>query len=278
MGKCVFRFWKLSKRSVLVGLGLLTAYFAESCFSENKTEQAAHAAGGIVATDTLAYQVVNFKDFSPYFSGTETSVDSTLFTAQYPVFQPEVQELVKRAIFIDGENTVEQVAESFLGGYNEYAEEQMDAGNGAIPPWFKHQHCQVVLNKPGILTLRNAINDYTGGAHGMEVELWFSYDVKQKKRLVLADVVQDSTQFLAIAEHHFRKLEQLSDTASYGAEYFFDSFALPENFGLTKDGILFHYNPYEIKSYAEGGTTLLVPYADVKDILTDRAKELLKAI
>lgn len=278
MGECVFKFWELINRSIAVSLASLATCLMGGCFSENKTEQSAHAVGGAAASDTLAYELAYFKDFSPYFSGTESSVDSTLFTARYPIFHPPIQEMVKRAIFIDGESTAEQVAESFLGGFNEYAEEQIDAGNAGIPSWFKHQDCRVILNRPGILTLRNAINDYTGGAHGMEIELWFSYDIQQGKRLALGDVIQDSTQFLSIAERHFRKMENLSDTASYGAEYFFDSFALPENFGLTKDGLLFHYNPYEIKSYAEGGTTLIVPYGEIEDILTDRAKTLLKAI
>lgn len=259
----------------MMGLALCATWLAVGCFSEKRSEQ--DSAGGTSA-DTASYRVAQFKDFSPYLSGTENGVDSTLFTARYPVFEADINELVKDAIFIDGENTVEQVAQSFLGGFNEYAEEQIEAGNEAFHPWFKHQDCSVVLNKPGFLTLRSAINDYTGGAHGMELELYFSYDPQQKKRLQLTDIVQDTTQLLAIAEDLFRKQENLSDTAAYGSSYFFDSFVLSHNFGLTPSGLLFHYNPYEIKAYAEGPTVLIIPYEELKDIMTDKGKALLSTI
>lgn len=278
MGKCVFKFSKLSNSGLFAGL--LAALLASACFADRTSESSAQATKGSVAADTLHYELKQFKAFSPYLTGTESSVDSTLFTAQYPVFTPEIDSMVLEAIFIDGEQTVEQVSESFLGGFNEYAEEQIDAGNEAFHAWFKHQDSKVVLNEPGVLTLRTAINDYTGGAHGMEIELWFTFDVAQKKRLALTDFVSDTTQLLTVAERHFKKLENLADTAAYGSSYFFanDSFVLPANFGLTKEGLLFHYNPYEIKSYAEGSTTLVIPYSDIEELLTEEGRRLYKEL
>lgn len=278
MGKCVFKFSTLNHSGLL--LGVFVTLLSSGCFSDRKSETPTAASANLTAADTLPYKVVQFKDFSPYFSGTEVSVDSTLFTARYPVFAPAINSMVQRAIFIDGESTVEQVSESFLGGFNEYAEEQIDGGNATFHAWFKHQDSQVVLNEPGVLTLRTAINDYTGGAHGMEIELWFSYDVPQRKRFALTDLVRDTTQLLIVAERHFKKLENLADSEAYGSSYFFenDKFVLPANFGLTKEGLLFHYNPYEIKSYAEGATTLVIPYPDIIELLTERGRTLYKEL
>lgn len=261
---------------MLIGAALLYT----SCVSENKSEKATHAATDRPLLDTVPYQLAYYKDFSPYLSGTETVIDSTIFSARYPIFADDINALVKNAIFVDGEETVEQVSESFLGGYNEYAEEQIDAGNDAIHTWYKHQDCRVAFNGNGILTLRNAISDYTGGAHGMEVELWFNYDLQEKKLLALSDIVEDKAALLIVAERYFKKHENLADSASYGSSYFFEenNFALSENFGLTKEGLLFHYNPYEIKSYAEGSTTLLIPYNDVKDTFTDKGKKFVSEI
>ncbi|GHE34103.1 DUF3298 and DUF4163 domain-containing protein [Sphingobacterium griseoflavum] len=274
MGKCVLKFLTEGKsRLLLLALAIL---MVSGCFSDRKSESASHVTTERAPADTLHYEIKQFKAFSPYLSGTEMEVDSTIFTARYPVFEAEINDLVQQAIFIDGESKVEQVSDSFLGGFNEYAEEQIDAGNEAFHTWFKHQDSKVILNEGGILTLQTAINDYTGGAHGMEIELWFSFDVPAKKRLALTDLVADTTQLLQIAERRFKKMENLSDTASYGSSYFFDNenFVLPENFGLTKDGLLFHYNPYEIKSYAEGPTTLVIPYSALLDVLTEKGRKL----
>jgi hypothetical protein len=37
-------------------------------------------------------------------------------------------------------------------------------------------------------------------------------------------------------------------------------FALPENMGLTRDGVLLFYNSYEVAAYAEGETKFVIPY------------------
>lgn len=244
------------------------------CVTENRPDKNKEVEQRLPVTDTASYRIVHFKDFSPYFSGTDTQLDSTTFSARYPVFADDIDSLVKKAIFIDGEDNIEQVADSFLGGFNEYAEEQIERGDQTFHTWYKHQDCRVVLNIPGFLTLRHAINDYTGGAHGMELELWYNFDLHDRKQLALTDVVQDTSKLRALAETYFRKQESLDDTTSYGGAYFFEdnTFALAENFGMTAEGLLFHYNPYEIKSYAEGATTLLIPYSELKDILTDKGK------
>ncbi|WP_437919575.1 DUF3298 domain-containing protein [Sphingobacterium sp. LRF_L2] len=278
MGKYFTKSLGIVNRTSCLLIG--ASFFLWSCASENRSDKSnvpLHSAGG---NDTLLYRMEYYKDFSPYFSGTETEIDSTVFTAHYPVFPKEVDDFVKKAIFIDGESTVEQVSESFLGGFNEYAEEQIEGGNQAFMSWFRHQNCRVVLNEPGFLTLKNVISDYTGGAHGMEVELYFNFDTNEKKQLTLTDIVQDTSRLREIAESYFRKQEMLTDTASYGDSYFFEAntFSLADNFGLTKEGLLFHYNPYEIKSYAEGSTTLLIPYPELTRIMTDKGKQFLESI
>ncbi|HLS94641.1 uncharacterized protein DUF4163 [Sphingobacterium allocomposti] len=266
------------KRSNLYSFLVVLTSTLWSCVTENRStqQQADQGQSSTSVTDTLAYEITYFKDFSPYFSGTDTQIDSTIFSARYPVFKHDVDSLVRKAIFVDGESDVRQVAESFIGGFNEYAEEQIQSGNQPSQVWFRHQDCHVVLNIPGYLSLCNNIVEYTGGAHGIELMLWSNFDISERKQLALADVVQDTSALLSVAEKHFRQQEQLSDTASYDGAYFFDNnaFSLAENFGLTKEGILFHYNPYEIKSYAEGPTTLIIPFGEIDNILTEKGKDI----
>ena len=230
--------------------------------------------------DTLVYHIERYKDFSPYFSKTEDGFDSTIYTASYPVFSSAIDTLVKPAIFIDGESKAEQVAESFLGGFNDYAEESIEAGNNFLNKWFMDQQCNVMLNVPRFVTLRNKISSYSGGAHGMEVNLWFNYDLRDNRLLTITDIIKDTTKLTEIVEHHFREHEKLNQDEGYGESYFFDQgqFVLADNFGLTRDGLVFHYNPYEIKPYALGSTTIIIPYEEIKGILTSRGTVVLKNI
>jgi hypothetical protein len=75
----------------------------------------------------------------------------------------------------------------------------------------------------------------------------------------------------AVAENIFRKNEQLAPNASLSEGYFFADgvFSLAETFTVTKDGIKFLYNPYEIKAYAAGTTELTVPFSKIKDIMKE---------
>src|SRR5690606_2903782 len=144
-------------------------------------------------------------------------------------------DLVKPSILVDGEDSIEQTAESFLGGYDEYAEDQLHSEMPQLHAWFKDIDCRVQFNNGKLLTLENRISEYTGGAHGIEVSIWSNYDIARKKKLTLTDVVQDTKKLQDLAEKHFRKLEHLNDTTGFEKGYFFDNsaFALAENFGLT---------------------------------------------
>ncbi|MBD1422447.1 DUF3298 and DUF4163 domain-containing protein [Sphingobacterium chuzhouense] len=270
------------KRKLIYSVGLGILLFTLSCVNGNKqtgntsVQEDTHPS----SNDTLGYHMEVFKEISPYFSGDETTIDTTFYAARYPVFSPEIDSLVRDAIFVDGEYNASQVAESFLGGFNEYAEEQIESENQAFHAWFRDQACEVVLNVSGFLTLKNIISEYTGGAHGIEIEIWSSYDIQNKRKLYLNDLFQDTLALRQIAEDYFRKQEQLSDTSSYGSAYFFEdeTFKLADNFGMTPTGLLFHYNPYEIKSYAEGPTTLIIPYSALEDVMTTKGKRLLAVI
>ena len=71
-----------------------------------------------------------------------------------------------------------------------------------------------------------------------------------------------------IGERIFRNDEKISSTASLTENYFFENgkFNLPENFYISNKGLVFLYNPYEIKPYVAGTTELVIPFANLKKI------------
>src|SRR5690606_15819401 len=115
------------KRSNLYSFLVVLTSTIWSCVTENRsTQQQADQSQSCTALfDMLAYVIAYFNDVSPDFSGTDTQIYSTIFSARYPVFKHDVAFLVRKAIFVDGESDVRQVVESFIGGFKEYAEEQI---------------------------------------------------------------------------------------------------------------------------------------------------------
>jgi len=53
------------------------------------------------------------------------------------------------------------------------------------------------------------------------------------------------------------------------AGFYFDNdvFTLTDNFAITKKGLKFVYNPYEVAPYALGQQEIMIPYALIKELI-----------
>jgi hypothetical protein len=110
----------------------------------------------------------------------------------------------------------------------------------------------------------------SGGAHPNSNDYYYNWDRKKSKLISLSDILIDNydDELTNIAEEIFRTNEGLRKNQPLN-HYFFDGgvFALNDNFKITNEGISFFYNSYEIKSYIEGPTDLLIPYKSIKKLL-----------
>ena len=61
----------------------------------------------------------------------------------------------------------------------------------------------------------------------------------------------------ARAEKRFREVQKNKDM----------KFALNRNFGISKEGLVFYFNEYELGSHADGPTKLLLPWSDLDGLL-----------
>ena len=97
----------------------------------------------------------------------------------------------------------------------------------------------------------------------------YCLDVKNKKQLVLSDIVKiDSNTLLKILEKGLRKNYNIKSNEQLST-VLFDNFLKPNNnFYFNSNGIAFMYNPYEVASYAQGQIVVFIPFADIKSYLT----------
>lgn len=233
-------------------------------------QQTAAAAGG---DDTLTYTLVNFRKESNLISRTDTSTDTTYVNIRYPQFKSEpVNNFVKKVLLISDNpdvqaGTVEELAGAFISNYDKFAGSQ----KGYSFPWEKTIDFIPVKQWPGMITFSKTQYEFAGGAHGNYGTFYYNYNTRTDSVIKLDDLIDATNRqkLTAVAERSFRRQENLADTASLKNGYFFEKgkFALNQNFLIQQDGLLFFYNPYEIKPYAAGTTRLFIPYTAINNIL-----------
>lgn len=253
---------------------ILLTIFLTSCNSlsqnNNNTEKEY-----FTPKDTISYVYKSFKDISQYLVSNEDKTDTAYFAISYPEFEDlGLNEAVRPYILLDGDSSIQQASENFIMSYNEFVEE--NSTKYIFFPWYKNVVATVWINTPLVLTLSTFVDEYTGGAHGLHYNILSNIDVTTKRKIELKDIIQKEKMkdFTKKAETLFRKLENLSQNESLEDKFFFENgiFALNDNFGLTKSNLVFYFNEYEIKPYAEGPTTLEIPYEEIDEFLSPQGK------
>lgn len=165
--------------------------------------------------------------------------------------------------------TPEKTAKEFISVYHSAQEEFPESGI----TWMLDKQVSVDTVFKNMVTIRYDEASFTGGAHGNYFTQFNHYCLKPFKLLWLADFLNepaDTFQVIKIAEAVFRESEQLSAYDNLTDEgFFFEDgiFRLNDNFHFTKEGVVFHFNIYEIQPYAKGPYDLLVPYKKLEHLL-----------
>ncbi len=227
------------------------------------------------ATDSLSYSYQTVKKRANN-CGIRPDSGCTTAKIKYPVFKNQklLNDSVRHKLFqlsafgdpAKKYTSPEQIVEDIVSSY----QADVAAGRNTLPNSLDVA-VTVLRQDSSLLILKLNGYAYLGGAHGSEKTMFLNWDTKSGKEITLDDIFQNDykSALNMIAEKIFRKNEKLSDTASLVDHYFFDKgkFSLNRNFMITPTSLSFLYNEYEIKSYAEGQTTLFIPYAQIKSLL-----------
>ncbi len=257
---------KTTKHYVL----LLACLCSLSACIQNKTKTDEKSSDSLkVATDTVAYTM---KSFFKTSNECKTDTCAAYVAAKYPVFDNAklndfVLKITTPAPFKEEPaKSMAAAADSFLNEYINYRKEFPDGPAGY--EW--DQTLTVTYQDKDIICFKHLNYAYTGGAHGMETILFHNLFQSDYKQITLKDILNKGyeTPLTKIGEEIFRKNEGLKPTDKLDT-YFFENqkFVLNNNFLITPEGLLFLYNPYEIKAYAYGKTELLIPYSAMKHLI-----------
>ena len=114
-----------------------------------------------------------------------------------------------------------------------------------------------------------------GAAHGNSNTTVVNYDVKNGKKLALADLFNPKSNFLSVISDYC--LKNLRERSKKDKDAMFDedmmksgASARADNYrawAITKKGLWITFDPYAVAPYAAGPQHVLVPYSALKDIL-----------
>ena len=236
-----------------------------SCNNERNTDK---TPGATDQVDTLAYTYDSVK----VYSKNPVKVDTAKAVVKYPVFKSkELNDYIERQVFnyFGEEEKVagyQNIASSFIKGYDEFYAENKNTSES----WFLLIDIKVLVQQPKYISLQYTHSDYAGGAHANTNISYLNFNPKTNQPITLDSLINTNqkSKLLSVAEAIFRKDENLTATEPLTDKYFFDKgkFSLPLSFFVGKEGLVFLYNPYEIKPFAAGITKLIIPFSQLKGI------------
>lgn len=163
--------------------------------------------------------------------------------------------------------------DSLISAYfNEY-----EATKGEIPvnqqPWEIERIITVENQNDKFLSVEYSEFTYLGGAHPNTFITYSNFYLNNGDLISLDECFNEGyeTELNNIAEKIFREQNKIpAGTDLNAAGFWFDDnkFEVSDHFAILNKGLLFYYNAYEIAPYAFGPTELIVPYNEIKKIIS----------
>lgn len=180
------------------------------------------------------------------------------------------------------EEAVKKYTEKYVNDYLKDLEpmyqkdEQEKEDNATMGAWYSYYkgiegHVQLYIKD--LLIYRVDYNEYTGGAHGIYSSTFLNMDLRTLSPIRLEDLfVSEYEEALTdllwnqlMADNKVATHQELEDMgyATTG------DLKPTENFYLSKEGITFYYNVYEIAPYVMGPIKITLPYEVMQHLLSD---------
>lgn len=160
----------------------------------------------------------------------------------------------------DSCDSFDEIADSLFAEYSCIKSEF----EGYSTAWFIHKNLSITGLQNNLLSLKNEVTMYTGGANAYYNVNLSVYDLNNANKVAFEEIIKISKlgEFLIFAERQFKEEKRILENQSVkDAGYWFenDKFFLPDNFNMTDSGLIFFYNLYEIAPRSEGPTELFIP-------------------
>lgn len=181
------------------------------------------------------------------------------------------------------QQAVESYAARYAADYRKDLEpsyrQEADRGDSEIGAWYSyymHITGRVACYEQNLLVYQYKYEEYTGGAHGMYSTSFLNLDLRtltpiRLSNLFVADAGEALTDLLwnqLMADNRVATREELEELGYTST----GDLTPTENFHLSKYGISFYYNVYEIAPYVMGPVQITLPWEMVRHLLNPDAE------
>ena len=157
-----------------------------------------------------------------------------------------------------------------------------DIEDGYTVGFYQDLNLQAIEYNDRFVTYLQCESEYSGGMHGYYTEKLISFDHIHNQEIdnsylfkpgyqkelfdLLVEEAKKSPNYKEWEPNILKGVADLDENGNVLSGY---TFPQP---GLTEDGIVFSFQPYEISCFAAGTFHFVIPYMRLKPLLTDRAK------
>lgn len=160
--------------------------------------------------------------------------------------------------------TLSDAASQFDAEFKKFKKDNEDSSQ----KWEVKVDGDVVYQSENVICINIQSYIDTGGAHGNSRVTYLNFNAQTGAFIEQGDIINNIPEFKKIAEKAFKEQTKPQDDEETIEDFFFgEDFQLPGNMGFTRDGLALLYNNYEIASYAQGTTKIILPYNQIKDLL-----------
>ena len=160
----------------------------------------------------------------------------------------------------------DKITERFMKDYEDFKKEVPDFPGA----WYLKDSTAIVYNTADFLCVKNDMENYLGGAHGAYNTTYTNFDMKTGNVLYIKDIFKkgSDSKLSKMIEAAIRKQYEVKANEKLTDAGFFENKIYPnENFAITKDGIDFLFNHYEIAAYALGVIEVKFTYSELDGLL-----------
>lgn len=230
---------------------------------------------------------IGFEQQSFYRTLDECRIDSTpcaAVEAAYPLAMegPEaIREKINDTVFFHLRfslalfaTTIEEIPEDLEAIANEFFSEYRSMQTyqpDYFIPWRVATTGKVLFQSNRTISIQLENYAFAGGAHPNTQTTLLNFDRSTGEIIQMDQVISDRKQLEKIVESAFKEAHQLEGDASVRQSGFFwgESFHLPKNFAILRQGLYFYYNPYEVAAYAAGPTDFIIPYEKLENVVNE---------
>jgi hypothetical protein len=222
------------------------------------------ACGALTEQPDISFEMVRFLKESQSGCDADTATCAR-FEVNYPVFSKidtTIQAAINERIVTvfagspPSARSLEELGNDFIADFESFQQENPALGLG----WYFDGNVSVLIASDTLISLQVDSETFTGGAHGSFTTRFVNLDpltgTAYLLDALLAPGYEDELNRLAQEDFMRQKMPEADSVSTSGTP----PFKLNDNYGFRKEGVVFYFNDYELGSYAEGPTEILIPY------------------